>query len=83
MGVSDTQNFSRVIPKEELPTFNVVLQQSSFDKNDKLLVNNAETDLQVISFDATAENIKFVGTAPIVPDDIIIVAKSGSQAKGV
>ena len=44
---------------------------------------NAETDLKVISFDATAENIKFVGTSPIVPDDIIIGAKSGSQAKVV
>ena len=83
LGVSDTQNFSRVIPKEELPTFNVVLKQSSFDKNEKLLVNSASTDLQVISFDATAENIKFVGTSPIVPDDIIIGAKSGSQAKVV
>ena len=83
LGVSDTQNFSRIIPKEELPTFKVNLTQSSFDKNEKLLVNSSKTDLQVISFDGTAENIKFVGVSPIVADDIIIGEKSGSKAKVV
>jgi len=80
LGVSDTGSFPRVIKKSDLADFNVTLKQSTFEKNEKLVVNSVLTDLQVISFDKVAGNIKYIGLYQLQVGDNIAGSKSGSRA---
>ena len=80
-GVAKTEvsTYATVIQKNDYPEFFVTQNQSEFEKNENLIINNSQSDLEVVGLNNG--KLKIFGKTNLKIGDIITGSNSGVQAE--
>ncbi len=68
-----------IVAKNDYPIFNISIAPSSFEVGEKLLSNNVDIDLEVISYEGK-ESVKVFGSYDLSIGEVIIGKSSGNVA---